>query len=103
MAALLIAGIAITYLVTTEIESARNISETQALRRALLLGKTKLNEIVLGTEKALSGSFEEPESWFWEAYSTVDPNLYNAQKVTVTVHYYVGNEEKVLSLERVLP
>jgi len=103
LAALLIAAVAVAYLVGSEVESARTAGKAQALRRALLLAEAKLNEVVLGEEAALSGTFEEPENWSWEVEHTTVPEAFGARKITVTVHYTLGGKECELSLERLVP
>ena len=67
LAALLIAAVALAYLLESQIAGIRLANATRELREATLLAKAKMQELAAGIESAEAGAFEGRERWAWEA------------------------------------
>jgi prepilin-type N-terminal cleavage/methylation domain-containing protein len=101
LAALLIAGGALTYLISSQADSISRAARTRAVREATLLAAEKMEEIVLGTETAASGTFDECEGVSWEAAS--EPfGRYGCTRITLTVTCTEGGNTHRIVLERVV-
>ncbi len=103
LAALLIAAVAITYLLESQIASIRLASATRELREATVLAKAKMQELAAGIESAETGVFEERERWAWEARREEVPEALGMAKIILTVTYVSAGAERVLVLEQVAP
>ena len=103
LAALLIAAVAITYLIQSETTSVHTANVTRDLRSATLLANAKLGEIIAGAENAASGDFEERENWRWEAFREPLAEGFGTARYVITVHYRSVGTDATLTLEQVAP
>ncbi len=99
LAALLIASVALTYIISSETESIRRSAATRDLREATALAKEKLMEIVAGAEGADSGDFEGRKGWSWHAVREPAPDAFGLEKLEVTVRYATHGREETVVLE----
>ena len=103
LAALLIAGIMLTYLLQSETDSIRSANRTRDLRAATILAQAKLQELVAGIEGEGAGSFEDRPGWRWMATREPYTGGPGAEKVVLLVHYTAGGRLATLRLEQVAP
>jgi prepilin-type N-terminal cleavage/methylation domain-containing protein len=103
LAALLIAAVALTWLIQSETESVRVYNEGRDIRQATLLASAKLQELIAGVEQSSAGTFEEREEWKWEAIREPVPQGFGLELITVTVTYSAAGTERLLTLEQVAP
>ena len=103
MAALLIAAVAITYLLESQIAGIRLANATRELREATVRAKAKMQELAAGIENAEAGGFEERELWAWEARREEVPEALGMAKIVLTVTYFSAGAERTLVLEQIAP
>ncbi len=103
LAALLVAAVAITYLLGSQIESIRLVGATRELREATVLAKAKMQELAAGIEAADAGAFEDHEGWSWETRREQVQEALGMSKVILTVTYVSGGAERTLELEQIVP
>jgi prepilin-type N-terminal cleavage/methylation domain-containing protein len=103
LAALLIAAVAITYLIQSETTSVHTANVTRDLREATLLGNAKLGEIIAGAENNAAGDFEERENWRWEASREPFEEGFGTALYVVTVYYTSAGRNVSLTLQQVAP
>ncbi len=102
LAALLIAAVAITYLIQSETASLRMANMTRDLRHATLLGNAKLQELAAGLENRTAGEFEERDGWAWGISREQVPEGFGTERIVLTVHYSATGKERTLTLEQVV-
>lgn len=103
LAALLIAAVAITYLLESQIAGIRLANATRELREATVLAKAKMQELAAGIESAEAGTFEDRERWAWEARREEVPEALGMAKIVLTVTYFSAGAERTLVLEQIAP
>ncbi|MBN1421390.1 MAG: prepilin-type N-terminal cleavage/methylation domain-containing protein [Planctomycetes bacterium] len=103
LAALLIAAVALTFLIQSETSSLRISNEARDLREATLLASAKLQELIAGAEGAASGAIEGRENWTWEAAREPVPDGYGTEKIIVTLRYVSGIQPRIVTLEEIAP
>ncbi len=99
LAALLIASVALTYIISSETESIRRSAATRDLREATALAKEKLMEIVAAAEGSDSGDFEGRPGWSWQAAREPAPDAFGLEKLVVTVRYASHGRQETVVLE----
>ncbi len=102
LAALLIAGTALTFLLRSELGSVQQAAYTQDLRMATLLGYAKLQSLATGDEKVTNGRFESREEWTWEASLQPFEAAGGTQNIELTVFYSSGGKPYTLTLQQVV-
>jgi prepilin-type N-terminal cleavage/methylation domain-containing protein len=102
LAALLVAAVAITFLLGNQLESIRLVGATRELRDATVLAKAKMQELAAGIETADAGEFEGREKWRWETRREQVPEALGLTKLTLTVMYYSAGAERTLELEQLV-
>lgn len=103
LAALLIAAVALAYLLESQIAGIRLANATRELREATLLAKAKMQELASGIESAEAGAFEGRERWAWEARREEVPEALGMEKVVLTVTYFSAGADRTLVLEQIVP
>jgi general secretion pathway protein I len=102
LAALLIAAVALTYLLQSETASIRISNAARDLREATLLAKMKLAEIVAGAEGETSGSFENRPEWSWDSTREPVSEPIAMTKVIVKAAYRSAGQDQTVSLEQII-
>ena len=100
LAALLIAAMALTYLIQSETMSLKTAQITHDLRDATRFAHTKLQELLIGTEGSAAGTIEEREGWTWLAKRETVPDTFGAERIILTVEYTSGGIHRTVELEQ---
>ncbi len=103
LAALMVAGVALTCLVEIEVQGQRNAGRARAFRRAVTLARSKLQEVVAGLEPESSGEFEGMEGWTWSVEKEPFPGRPGLFRVVLEVRFPGGKGERKVKLEEVAP
>jgi prepilin-type N-terminal cleavage/methylation domain-containing protein len=103
LAALLVAAVAITYLLGSQLNSIRIVSATRELREVTVLAKGKMQELAAGIEAADAGTFEGRDRWNWETRREQVQEALGMSKLTLTVTYFSAGAERTLELEQIVP
>ncbi len=100
LAALFVAGVALTCLIEIQASSIRRDGRAKAERLALTLARKKLEEIKLGISGEGSGEFEGFEKFKWSARR--EPFRFGLSRLVVTVEYKYGKAAEEIELQEIV-
>jgi len=100
VAALFVAGVALTCLVSIETSSIKRDGKAKAKRQALILARKKLEEIKLGISSEGSGEFEGMEAYKWTAKK--EPFQFGLFRLIVTVQFKYGKSVEEIELQEIV-
>ena len=103
LAALMVAGVALTCVLEIEIQAQRNAGRARAYRLALSLARSKLHEVVSGVETAGSGEFPDMDGWTWSVERAPFPGRPGISRVVLEVRFPGGKGERSVKLEELAP
>ena len=103
LAALMVAGVALTCILEIEVQAQRNAGRARALRRAAALAESKLQEVLSGLEPASSGDFPGMEGWTWSVSREPFPGRPGFFRVVLEVRFPGGKGGRTVKLEEVAP
>jgi prepilin-type N-terminal cleavage/methylation domain-containing protein len=104
MASVVIIGVAMAAIMTDRNQTVQRVGITNNMRRATMLAQQKINEITLGLETALSGSFEGQEAFSWKVVEDAGEPLDEqsqpvpAGMISVSVTYPSGSGQGEVTL-----
>ncbi len=103
LAALMVAGVALTCILEIEVQAQRNAGRARAWRKAVTLAESKLQEVLAGLEPGTSGDFPGMEGWTWSATREPFPGRPGLFRVVLEVRFPGGKGGRVVKLEEVAP
>jgi hypothetical protein len=104
MASVVIIGVAMAVIMTDKNETVQRVGITSNMRKATMLAQQKINEITLGLETGVSGTFEEHEAYSWKVVEETGDVLEgeeqagSAEMIAVTVTYPSGSGQGEVTL-----
>lgn len=101
LAAVVIAGTALTVLLLERNRTVQSVAETDSLRLATMLASEKMGEILVGEETAGAGAFPQHDGYRWEVSGTqavfgTSNNQVTCPIVELTVNYDDGRKSVTL-------
>ena len=102
MAALMIAGVSLTWLLQSQSSSIEGAGRTRDLRQATLLAGAKLRELAAGIEQSPAGELEERPGWRWEVLREAVEGVAGVERLVLTLTYTSLGRPRTLRLERLV-